>query len=192
MNKHICIICGNEFTSYNITPTYCSRACKDISNRTKIDEIAAIKMYQSGMSQVEVAAVLGTSQKVIFNTLKRNGIKSRVAAKRNQYKENNHMWKGGRIVDESGYVLIKKDHPRACSAGGYVMEHILIMENHLGRKLNWHGAGHPKSEIVHHINGNKKDNRIENLMLVNFVDHMKIHNQLRRRGGDAQCLSNTN
>ncbi len=47
-------------------------------------------------------------------------------------------------------------------------EHRRIMEVHLGRKLL-------RTEIVHHINNNPKDNRIENLLLTNASDHGKIH-----------------
>lgn len=66
-------------------------------------------------------------------------------------------WKGGRtIVDGYVYVMCP-NHPHATKKG-YVVEHRLIMENHLGRILD-------KKEVVHHKNGNKKDNKIENLVI---------------------------
>lgn len=52
--------------------------------------------------------------------------------------------------------------------GGRVYEHRQVMEQHLGRKLD-------RYEMVHHINGIVTDNRIENLMVVNHVEHAVYH-----------------
>ena len=45
------------------------------------------------------------------------------------------------------------------------------MEQHLGRKLK-------RYEVVHHINGNKLDNRLENLVLMSMSEHSKLHNRI--------------
>lgn len=66
-------------------------------------------------------------------------------------------WKGGRREKEGQYVKVyMPDHPRANQ--GTVFEHVLVMEKHLGRYLN-------PGEVVHHIDGNKSNNAIENLEL---------------------------
>lgn len=54
--------------------------------------------------------------------------------------------------------------------GKKTTKHRAIMEKAIGRKLK-------KDEIVHHINGNKLDNRLENLAIVSPQEHAKIHNQ---------------
>jgi hypothetical protein len=79
----------------------------------------------------------------------------------------NHGWRGGRTIDKDGYVLIKMpDHPYATNTG-YVREHRLVMEQLLGRYLE-------PEEVVHHKNGNKADNRIENLELfANNAEHLR-------------------
>ena len=74
-------------------------------------------------------------------------------------KENRYRWRGGRIKSSSGYILIHQpDHPN-CQKRGYVLEHRLVIEKFLGRYLkSW--------ETVHHLNGIKDDNRLENLQIV--------------------------
>ena len=91
--------------------------------------------------------------------------------RRNQRGENNPCWRGGKYKNQAGYVTVKlqSDDPyySMMSRDGYVNEHRLIVARKLGRCLEaW--------EIVHHINGIKDDNRIENLQLVSNDGHMQI------------------
>lgn len=71
-------------------------------------------------------------------------------------------------MNHAGYNLIySPDHPYA-DHDGYIREHRLVMEKHLGRTLL-------PNELVHHINGDRKDNRIENLMLFNSIGKHIAH-----------------
>lgn len=71
-------------------------------------------------------------------------------------------WKGGRRKHKSGYVyvMVDEDDPMRCMAGRdpYVFEHRLVLARHLGRPLT-------PIETVHHRNGDRLDNRLENLEL---------------------------
>lgn len=77
-------------------------------------------------------------------------------------------WAGGVSRHHAGYLLEHApDHP-AASARGYVLQHRLVMERHLGYLL-------PGDAVVHHRNGIKDDNRIENLELRSNGEHVSSH-----------------
>lgn len=83
-------------------------------------------------------------------------------------------WKGNKYRSKAGYIwmrLFSDDffYPMA-STGGLILEHRLIMAQHLGRCLQ-------KWEFVHHKNGIKDDNKLENLELTTNGEHHRAHNR---------------
>ena len=97
---------------------------------------------------------------------------------RRQRGSKSHRWKGG-VIELEGYIAVMKpDHPRAWSTG-YVLKHILVAEEMLGRHLVWKGLDHPDTEVVHHINGDRKDNRPSNLEVLSPGEHSALHHRLR-------------
>lgn len=82
----------------------------------------------------------------------------------------NPRWKGGRVRGghEGRYWMRHApDHP-AANTIGYVLEHRLVMEERLGRYLR-------PDEIVHHINDDPTDNRVENLAVMTQGEHARLH-----------------
>lgn len=78
------------------------------------------------------------------------------------------MWEIEKRVSIYPYIFaVVKEHPNA-TKDGYVLEHRIVMENHLGRLLT-------KDEVVHHKNEIESDNSIENLEVMTHKEHSKYH-----------------
>lgn len=155
---------------------------KKISKRTLIE-----KYIQTDKSVLQVAKELGFNHKTIRSYLVKYGLRikpisevmtgkkpteavllgRKIAAEKNMGRPPTN-YKGGIAKASEGYIKQKAvDHPSA-DMHGYVKQHRLVMEKHLGRHLL-------PTEVVHHINGIKDDNRIENLFLTTRSVHMKMH-----------------
>lgn len=71
-------------------------------------------------------------------------------------------------VDRNGYWYIKMpEHPNS-SKQGYIAEHVLVIEESIGRYLT-------KGEVVHHVDCDKRHNEIQNLRLMTDSDHKSLH-----------------
>lgn len=149
-----CPICNKQFTDSD-KRKYCSKQCQT-KGITKPNE--------------ERLCSCGCGAKLIRKRFSKLHPKSYVRG--HQFKGKlNYNWKSGRYTaTESGYVFVNdKIHPNA-DRRGYVREHIKIMTEFIGRALC-------EGEVVHHKNGNKQDNRIENLELMKLEDHLSLHHK---------------
>jgi hypothetical protein len=80
--------------------------------------------------------------------------------------------RGDGYINDSGYKIIHKPGYPSVDKKNRIREHIYVMEQHLGHLL-------PKGSVVHHINGVRTDNRIENLVLCESKSsHRILHAQL--------------
>lgn len=101
---------------------------------------------------------------------------NRSAAKKG---ENAPNWNGGRRTTPSGYCqVLLPNHPRADGAG-YVMEHIVVWENATGVPV-------PQDCCIHHLNGNKSDNRMHNLCMMQRSAHTIFHHTGAKRSTETK------
>lgn len=100
------------------------------------------------------------------------------------------------IIEYDGYIYVRKPSHPFCNNKGYIREHILVMELHLGRFIDG------SIEVVHHLNECKTDNRIDNLKLMGIGEHSRLHkigktvnkgtNSYKSRGGVIITCIETN
>lgn len=161
-----CFICGIEIKiKYNESKKYfkekktCSPKCFHIrhSKLMKGREVSEETRRKIGLKHKGKKISPETTIKRL-RTLRKNG-NELLGSK-------NHKWNGGRLIDKDGYIQVR------ISTGYYRREHRVLMEQYLGRKLG-------SEEMVHHINENKKDNRISNLQILTRSEHAKLHQNLK-------------
>ena len=133
------------------------------------------ELFQSGSTITEIVKQLHTNRETVRQyLLKRYTPKQKRAVVLKNFRQPKGQaspnWKGGREVTSAGYIRLW------ISREERILEHRQIMEDHLGRKLN-------RSEVIHHINGNNRDNRLANLQLTTFSEDIRNHNLARYKNG---------
>ena len=99
--------------------------------------------------------------------------------------ERPHNFKGSRLQfsrkESKGYVMVYMPEHLQATKAGYVREHRLVMEEHLGRLLL-------EDEIVHHKDGNTRNNVVDNLEVMKKVEHdrMNVNLNIHKRWNDRK------
>lgn len=181
LETRVCDLCGREFARRRKDgrpPRYCSIPCRTKASNARAGngtpesswprspeiEARVCEEYLSGLSCESLKERYGVNSETIRRVLRRNNITMR---HRNASTARKRL-KGGRVRGRNGYMwlLLDSDDPLYCmamtrwgnGAGRYAVEHRVVMARHLGRPLF-------DFENVHHINGRRDDNRLENLEL---------------------------
>jgi hypothetical protein len=158
IQKRVCKYCKEEKEQrWRKGQMYCNAKCAGLAERGKNNP------YWKGGNITYTCAECGlkfdaprsrSKTKEQFCTQKCAKIKMG----KNRRLMNHPLWNGGRVKTPSGYIKIHAEkHPKS-DINGLIFEHRVVMEKHIGRYLK-------PEEVVHHINGIKDDNRIENLEL---------------------------
>lgn len=141
---------------------------KGRGRRSKVPIEEVIRLYNSGLSADAIGRQFGLiNGHCVRWRLRKAGITIRDSARSRQFKVGpaNHRWRGGRIRLKDGYIRVYVG-PRGDGivATQYIHEHRKVMQDQLGRPLR-------NNEFVHHLNGIRDDNRLENLVVVTADTH---------------------
>lgn len=197
MIEQICACCGKPFKTYkSLQRMYCSKSCAqkkiwEKRERAKKKELVCKycgKTFELNACETRVKLGLvnycsakcrdeskKTGKYIIckqcgkeFYSTRRTFCSPKCS---NDYKSEHYTNK--KTYEENGYII---HHIRGYNKKGNAKEHRLVMENYLGRKLG-------KDEVVHHIDGNRKNNNIENLVLMTRGEHSRHHRQEELKSG---------
>lgn len=137
-----------------------------VSDRLRNDSQAIVEKYVSGeyFSHTDIAKHYGCSKSLVDKIALEKGFPSYKTSSR-MTMEKHPKWNGGRFLDKDGRFLVY------VGAGKYQLEHRVIAERALGRKLK-------KGEVVHHINGDRRDNRNCNLLICTDSYHKKLEQKI--------------
>lgn len=127
------------------------------------------KMYNANMTQTEIAEKLGVTQKVIWHSMKKLGIKARVAKKRNQKKENNPNWKGNNVRYAMAHKRVEniRGKPKLCEVCGTTK----------AKRYEWANLTGNYTDLLDY----------QRMCKSCHAKHDKIINNLASVGGDALC-----
>lgn len=132
-------------------------------------EIARLYQLDVQHGSVFLAKKFSCTYGCIINALKRQGVRIRTfkeSQTRLRIGNNHPNYKGGNLHRGYRRIYVERDGRRKC-----VLEHRYLLEESIGRRLN-------SNEVAHHINGDKLDNRLENLKLLTRAEHCAEHNSL--------------
>jgi len=162
-------------------PQICSK-CGKTSYRglTKKMCINCLRAYKQSLAPKIECQCIDPNCKILIPSIDVFGNPKKYVKGHSSKGSGNAMYKGGISNDDEYIIIHKPDHPFA-RTNGFVSEHRLVMEKHLGRYLT-------KDEHVHHKDKNKKNNDISNLQLVSNSEHMKLHKaELREDRSNINC-----
>lgn len=189
---------------------YCSRSCA--AKKSDIDIAEAHQLYIGGCSSTELAPLYGTSRVHLIRLFKAHGLEIKTASvsKRQSHAkpstkaklrlanlgrkhspeaikklkdlagEKSPNWRGGITMVAGGYLAYTNSIANGENAGKYV--HRSKFQKHIGRPLR-------SDEHVHHKDGDKLNNDIDNLELMSASDHAKHHTKDREAGKLAHKIA---
>lgn len=204
----MCSRCGKCFLRPSgLTPAqwkvrkYCSRRCVGLRRDTNDEEI--ISAYKGGLSSSEIGASLGLSQVQISRIIRAAGVtrtpgdrqkladpgrREKISAQlrgrecpehvknilRARTGSLNAQWRSGLTSSSAGYLHFTKSPANGEQAGRHL--HVVIAEWIIGRPL-------AKGEVVHHVDGNNRNNDPANLQVMSHSAHARLHAIKNKLGG---------
>jgi hypothetical protein len=120
------------------------------------------KLYwDEKLSHREIGSLYGCNRSLVNRYAERLGINGVVTSSR-MIGEKSPNHKGGTLIGASGYLLLRVPKKESVSCTKFV--HKMIAEKALGRELK-------RGECVHHIDGNKLNNKNNNLLICSWLYH---------------------